>query len=284
MSQVVVSVGGNTERRWARLRRRAIRLWRGERTVLLHPVFGMPWWTYPTLAALIYLTLRYGLTLLILRNPFHQIVDNGAAVASLAVALVILLRGTPGGLLRWARRRNGGGERSQSGQALLEMALLTPILLLLCLGCADFGRVFYTVIALSNGAREAARTASVSSGNDQVLRAAFCEQPYFSWNFTPPSGDPCPAAAWSTWSPWYTPEPALPAPNTAYIAISEDEAFPADVPTGSSNWSTAARQGGHRPVQVQIDYYWQPLTPFISNLLPNGVVHIRLASQEKEQY
>jgi hypothetical protein len=228
-------------------------------------------------------TRAIGLALLILHNPFHQAVDNAAAVASMAVAMITLLRGVPGGLLRWARRRGGMG-RSQSGQSLVEMALLTPILLLLCLGCADFGRVFYTVVALSNGAREAARTASVSVGNDQVLRAAYCEQPYFSWNFAPPGGNPCAAANWSTWSSSYTPEPASPAPNTAYIAISEDEAFPGDVPTGSPNWSTAARQGGHKPVQVQVDYYWRPLTPFIGDLLPNGVLRIRVASQLEEQY
>jgi len=283
MSQVVISVGGNWERRLTRLGRRAISLWAGRRTALFRPVLGMAWWTYPALGVLTYLTLRYGLALLILHNPFHQILNDTAAAASVAVAMIVLLRGIPGGLLNWAGRRRDEG-RPKSGQALVEMALLTPILLLLCLGCADFGRVFYTAVALSNGAREAARTASLSGRNDQVLRAAFCEQPYFSWNFTPPSGNPCAAAAWSTWSSSYSPQPASPAPNTAYVAISEDEAFPGDVPTGSPNWSTAARQGGHRPVQVQIDYYWQPLTPFIGNLLPNGVIHIRLASQDMEQF
>ncbi len=167
------------------------------------------------------------------------------------------------------------------------MALIMPLLLLLCLGCVDLGRVFYTVVSLSNAAREAARTASLSmasAANAPVLRSAYCEQPYFSWNFTPPTGSPCDPANWSSWSSSYTAEPASPAPNTAYISIAEDQAFPTDVPSGTPNWNTGARVGGHKPVQVQIDYYWQPLTPVISNLLPNGLVHFQIASQEEEQY
>src|SRR6266566_9475979 len=46
---------------------------------------------------------------------------------------------------------------SRKGQAIVETALLLPILMLLTMGSADLGRVFYYSIAVTNAAREAAR-------------------------------------------------------------------------------------------------------------------------------
>src|ERR1700737_4626943 len=46
---------------------------------------------------------------------------------------------------------------SKKGQAIVETALLLPILMLLVMGSADLGRVFYYSIAVTSAAREAAR-------------------------------------------------------------------------------------------------------------------------------
>src|SRR5260370_42467020 len=45
---------------------------------------------------------------------------------------------------------------SRKGQAIVETALLLPVLMLLAMGSADLGRVFYYAIAVTNSAREAA--------------------------------------------------------------------------------------------------------------------------------
>jgi len=45
---------------------------------------------------------------------------------------------------------------STPAQALVEYALILPILLLLILGVMDFGRMFYTKMILTNAAREGA--------------------------------------------------------------------------------------------------------------------------------
>ena len=45
---------------------------------------------------------------------------------------------------------------SPPAQALVEFALVLPILLLLILGVMDFGRMFYTKMILTNAAREGA--------------------------------------------------------------------------------------------------------------------------------
>lgn len=46
--------------------------------------------------------------------------------------------------------------KSESGQGLVELALLTPMLVLILLGAVDFGRVFSASIQVTNAAREGA--------------------------------------------------------------------------------------------------------------------------------
>ena len=50
----------------------------------------------------------------------------------------------------------------ESGAALLEFALVLPILLILLLGLIDFGLYFYNDLQLTHVARDAARYASVN--------------------------------------------------------------------------------------------------------------------------
>jgi len=50
--------------------------------------------------------------------------------------------------------------RRQTGQAVVELALASTVLLWFALGSLDFGRVFYTSLGLTNAAREGARTAA----------------------------------------------------------------------------------------------------------------------------
>lgn len=50
--------------------------------------------------------------------------------------------------------------RSSSGQSLVELALAVPVLVLLLLAAADFGRLFYVWIAVNNAARAGAQYGS----------------------------------------------------------------------------------------------------------------------------
>ena len=57
-------------------------------------------------------------------------------------------------------------ERStESGAALVEMAMVTPLLLLMALGVGDFGRVMYSAITLSHAARDRPRPMSLAPGS-----------------------------------------------------------------------------------------------------------------------
>ena len=51
--------------------------------------------------------------------------------------------------------------RNEKGQALVEFALVMPILLLLLCGIIDFGWIYYNQITLNNAAREGARYAVI---------------------------------------------------------------------------------------------------------------------------
>ena len=61
-------------------------------------------------------------------------------------------------LIKWMRK-------SEKGQAMVEMALVLPILLILLGGIIDFGWLFYNQLALTNAAREGARYAAIHHHN-----------------------------------------------------------------------------------------------------------------------
>ena len=55
--------------------------------------------------------------------------------------------------------------RSQSGAAIIEMAVTTPLLLLLLLGAGDYGRMMYFGITLAHAARAGAQFGAQSLGH-----------------------------------------------------------------------------------------------------------------------
>ena len=87
--------------------------------------------------------------------------------------------------------------RSESGSAVVELAVVFPILALLALGVCEFGRLYYTAIAVAGAARagaqygaqstltsidsasmnQAARNEAVDVGNVAVSSSRFCRCP-----------------------------------------------------------------------------------------------------------
>ncbi|WP_218939074.1 TadE/TadG family type IV pilus assembly protein [Lysinibacillus antri] len=61
--------------------------------------------------------------------------------------------------------------KSQKGNAMVELALVLPILILLLCGIIDFGRVFHVYLTIDHAGREAARTASLGKFSDVVTIA-----------------------------------------------------------------------------------------------------------------
>ncbi len=61
-------------------------------------------------------------------------------------------------------KRRSTHERSDTGASLVEMAILLPLLVLMVLGVADFGRMLYHAITLSHAARAGAAYGAQNSG------------------------------------------------------------------------------------------------------------------------
>lgn len=59
--------------------------------------------------------------------------------------------------------------RSESGTALIEFALVLPLILVLAMGMLDFGRAFHTKSLLDQAAREGARAAVITSPDLDVV-------------------------------------------------------------------------------------------------------------------
>lgn len=59
-------------------------------------------------------------------------------------------------------RRNKPDSKCDEGAAMVEFALVLPILLMLLFGIIDFGLYFYNDLQLTHAARDAARYASVN--------------------------------------------------------------------------------------------------------------------------
>lgn len=78
------------------------------------------------------------------------------------------------------------------GQALVEFALVFPVLFLIILGIVDFGRAVYAYNTVSNAAREAGRSAIINQDISAIRARASTEGTLLGL----PTGDPggCPAA------------------------------------------------------------------------------------------
>ena len=61
------------------------------------------------------------------------------------------------------RRRLNTHKRGERGQALVELAMIAPVLIILMLGAIDFGRVYFAYVAVTNGARNGADYAAAGS-------------------------------------------------------------------------------------------------------------------------
>ena len=70
-------------------------------------------------------------------------------------------------------------QKKELGQALVEMAITAPVLILILSGLLDLGRVYYTLIALEEAAAEAARYLAISPYCDDadVSTGQQCDDP-----------------------------------------------------------------------------------------------------------
>ena len=68
-------------------------------------------------------------------------------------------------LINLNRRRLRLSDNGQAGQALIEMALILPLLAFITMGAIEFGQVLYAAIEVSNAAKAAVEYAAMNGGN-----------------------------------------------------------------------------------------------------------------------
>ncbi|MDH3308244.1 MAG: pilus assembly protein [Acidimicrobiia bacterium] len=70
--------------------------------------------------------------------------------------------------------------RDEGGAALVEFAIIAPLLLLLVLGIIEFGWLLGNTLDVRHGAREAARQAAVNAGTVGAMATTACDAMDFS--------------------------------------------------------------------------------------------------------
>ena len=153
--------------------------------------------------------------------------------------------------------------RGRPGQAIVETALLGPVLCLLVLGSADLGRIFYYSISVTNAAREGVRHGSAydpttnTNPNDSdaaVLQAVKNEAADLTLvEPNPPMSPPhCP-----TWP--YAGGMYPTTPNQGYVFVCFNE----------SDLAATANSG--QTIRVTILYNFSPVTPLVGSFSASSI-------------
>jgi Flp pilus assembly protein TadG len=102
-----------------------------------------------------------------------------AGAGSLVLAL-LLAAGAKRGMARWSRRL-----RPERGQALVEFALVVPLMLVLVFAVVDFGRAYLVWVTLRHASFEAARDGSTGDTQSGIVaRAQSAAGPYNDSNLS----------------------------------------------------------------------------------------------------
>jgi hypothetical protein len=168
----------------------------------------------------------------------------------------------------------GSFRRAQSGQATVELALSSVVLVLLLLGILDLARVFYFAVRLQDAAREGARVGSVynpqlgtwpNMSNSSVKSAVdvVLQQSGMAASTYPSSGASCPATkdGNSSYDPPYADSAFPTGPSQAYLYIC---------------WNNTAGQAppvaARSPLNVIVLYRFGLVSAFLQNQFgPSGL-------------
>ena len=173
----------------------------------------------------------------------------------------------------------------QRSQALIEFALISPVLLLLLFGIVDLGRAIFYYDTLNHAAREGARVAARASDqlptNADVLTAVAAQM------LGVPVTEPCPQGPISTGTPpanaaWlYVTEPA---PSGAIESSPPPNAPGGEYPSGATAGCSAVNPAsGNNELQVTLRFNLVLITPIVAQATQNHVV-ITAAAVYRTEY
>ncbi len=164
--------------------------------------------------------------------------------------------------------------RGQRSQALIEFALVSPVLLLLLFGIIDIGRAIFYYDTINHAAREGARTAVRAS--NQLPTNADVLSTVSSQMLGVPVSSPCPQGPVTN---------ATPPSNSAWLYITEPnppttvESSPlANAPGGeyaaiaSGSCSAINPAGGNAQLQVTLRFNLVLITPIVAQATADHIV------------
>lgn len=174
---------------------------------------------------------------------------------------------------RWSKRRKG--------QALVEMAMVIPVIVMLMLGAADLGRAFYMDIEVTGSSRAGMREGVNGQGNDlgNALRnEAFdvIDNTQTVWGDTGPGGtyDGCGHAGQPCGDPNGCPTSIFTGARTACFAVRTCTII--NGACGSlGTWGSRPAQGTNQALLVRTVYKFTPITPLIEGLTGSAALYLR---------
>lgn len=161
-------------------------------------------------------------------------------------------------------------------QAMIELALLAPMIFLLLIFVFDLARAAATWAALSEAVREGSReSVTIGQGTSATDYAILGNTQMYGVNL---SLSPVTGCVHGHSSGTVTPPPTI--GNTGYIYILSTVAGQPNAPSGGAGFAETVSGGcnainaagyGTYPLKVVIVYNFQPFTPFASQFMAGGI-------------
>jgi Flp pilus assembly protein TadG len=181
-------------------------------------------------------------------------------------------------------------KRKRRGQALVEMAMIVPLLALLMLGAADLARAFHREISLTGASRVGMRVGVLDTATD--IGAAVRGEPAIAnttatWGATGPGGlndcDPtqpahrCGDANGCAPTSFVGNQVACFAVQACTLSGSVCTATP-------PNWGSRPASGSSMGLQVRVVYRFAAVTPLIGLFTSGGVIYLTSDTFSLQQY
>jgi hypothetical protein len=186
-------------------------------------------------------------------------------------------------------RRKAGRDR---GQALVEAALVMPILVLLMLGAADLARAFYFNIEIAGSSRAGMRTGVQGQGNDigVAIRSESnnaIPDDATTWGQEAQGGTygDCTSTAQKCGDPGGCAPASFQPGQLACFAIRSCTISGSACGTPFGLWGSRPDSSTELALQVHVVYRFSPFTPMVSNLAgPGGILYLAVDSYGLEMY
>ncbi len=187
----------------------------------------------------------------------------------------------------------GHMRRPSRAQALVEMALVVPVLAWLMLGAVDLGRAFYLSIEVAGASRAGMRSGILDQATDignsvrSEPNSAIPNNPA-TWGLTGPGGTNanCTGAAQTCGDSLGCPSTAFVAGQLACFAVRDCTLTAVgSISTCTATWNTRPTPSSDHAVDVRVVYKLAPVTPFIGTFAsPDGFFYLTIDSLGLELY